>query len=185
MALQRTRRPRFRSGRSLRSLGSPLNARSLGSSGMWSLRSRLLLVPLVALSAGCVRTEDKPLGGKWFIRWEFSQIPESGGVHPYLHRRTGFISKRVEENTWRYRYLGDDCVLYVAGNSNRGELMAACGDRRPVVIAPRMSDFRVGHVADGDLKGDPIMIGGAPMTIREIKRKAGLTSGRSQGKRAA
>ena len=29
MALQRTRRPRIRSGRSLRSLGSPLNARSL------------------------------------------------------------------------------------------------------------------------------------------------------------
>ena len=29
MALQRTRRPRFRSGRSLRSLGSPLNARLL------------------------------------------------------------------------------------------------------------------------------------------------------------
>ena len=32
MALQRTRRPRFRSGRSLRSLGSPLNARSLAGS---------------------------------------------------------------------------------------------------------------------------------------------------------
>ena len=31
MALQRTRRPRFRSGRSLRSLGSPLNARPLGA----------------------------------------------------------------------------------------------------------------------------------------------------------
>jgi hypothetical protein len=30
MALQRTRRPRFRSGRSLRSLGSPLNARPFG-----------------------------------------------------------------------------------------------------------------------------------------------------------
>jgi hypothetical protein len=30
MALQRTRRPRFRSGRSLRSLGSPLNAYPLG-----------------------------------------------------------------------------------------------------------------------------------------------------------
>jgi hypothetical protein len=30
MALQRTRRPRIRSGRSLRSLGSPLNARPLG-----------------------------------------------------------------------------------------------------------------------------------------------------------
>jgi len=32
MALQRTRRPRYRSGRSLRSLGSPLNARPLGRS---------------------------------------------------------------------------------------------------------------------------------------------------------
>ena len=31
MALQRTRRPRFRSGRSLRSLGSPLNAQPLSS----------------------------------------------------------------------------------------------------------------------------------------------------------
>ncbi len=31
MALQRTRRPRIRSGRSLRSLGSPLNARPLGA----------------------------------------------------------------------------------------------------------------------------------------------------------
>jgi hypothetical protein len=30
MALQRPRRPRLRSGRSLRSLGSPLNARPLG-----------------------------------------------------------------------------------------------------------------------------------------------------------
>ena len=32
MALQRTRRPRLRSGRSLRSLGSPLNAQPLGGS---------------------------------------------------------------------------------------------------------------------------------------------------------
>jgi len=30
MALQRTRRPRIRSGRSLRSLGSPLNAQPFG-----------------------------------------------------------------------------------------------------------------------------------------------------------
>jgi hypothetical protein len=31
MALQRTRRPRLRSGRSLQSLGSPLNARPFGA----------------------------------------------------------------------------------------------------------------------------------------------------------
>jgi hypothetical protein len=33
MALQRTRRPSLRSGRSLRSLGSPLNAYPLGGPG--------------------------------------------------------------------------------------------------------------------------------------------------------
>ena len=53
MALQRTRRPRFRSGRSLRSRGSPLNARPLGG-----FRKRLaipiwgsLFLPLFGLGA--------------------------------------------------------------------------------------------------------------------------------------
>jgi hypothetical protein len=41
MALQRTRRPRIRSGRSLRSLGSPLNARPLGGR---SSRQRAVMV---------------------------------------------------------------------------------------------------------------------------------------------
>jgi hypothetical protein len=47
MALQRTRRPRLRSGRSLRSLGSPLNARPLGG-------RFLLVVSTILLGvAGC------------------------------------------------------------------------------------------------------------------------------------
>jgi hypothetical protein len=44
MALQRTRRPRFRSGRSLRSLGSPLNARPLA--GPQAVLSSLALAAL-------------------------------------------------------------------------------------------------------------------------------------------
>ena len=49
MALQRTRRPRLRSGRSLRSLGSPLNAYPLGA------RSRIFrVVACLAIAvAGC------------------------------------------------------------------------------------------------------------------------------------
>jgi len=48
MALQRTRRPRFRSGRSLCSLGSPLNARSLGGLVVqgWAMLNLFLLAPL-------------------------------------------------------------------------------------------------------------------------------------------
>jgi TonB family protein len=43
MALQRTRRPRFRSGRSLRSLGSPLNARPFGATRISSVCLLLLI----------------------------------------------------------------------------------------------------------------------------------------------
>ena len=44
MRMQRTRRPRFRSGRSLRSLGSPLMRRPLGS--------RRIYEPLIAIALG-------------------------------------------------------------------------------------------------------------------------------------
>jgi TonB family protein len=51
MALQRTRRPRLRSGRSLRSLGSPLNARPLGHT---KVRFPLIaLVVVVVIVAAC------------------------------------------------------------------------------------------------------------------------------------
>jgi TonB family protein len=50
MALQRTRRPRFRSGRSLRSLGSPLNARPLGRG--WLTIAGFGLGALISV-AGC------------------------------------------------------------------------------------------------------------------------------------
>ena len=58
MALQRTRRPRFRSGRSLRSLGSPLNARLLGHTKI----RRSLVGPLVlaSLIAACATTTTGP-----------------------------------------------------------------------------------------------------------------------------
>jgi hypothetical protein len=49
MALQRTRRPRFRSGRSLCSLGSPLNARPLG--GLTALGLAVLGIFFLALEA--------------------------------------------------------------------------------------------------------------------------------------
>jgi len=134
----------------------------------------VLAVGLLALP-GCVSTRDQSLGGKWFIRWETSPIAESGGVHPYLHRRTTFGSRRIGENTWHYRYLGNDCVLFVAGNSQRGGRMAVCGDRQPVVIAPNMNTFMTAEVADGLWKSDPIIVNGTPITIQEIERLARIT----------
>ena len=131
-------------------------------------------LPLVGilLLAACVTREKEPLGGKWYIVWERSQIPESGGTHPHLYRKGIPFGRRVEENTWRYRYLGDDCVLYVAQNPDRGELKAACGDRPPVVIANRMDDYMEGNIRDGGLSGDPIVINGRPLSVESIKSRA-------------
>jgi len=64
MALQRTRRPRIRSGRSLRSLGSPLNARPLGG---WKLRLTFasdILVASLFLGSGC-----KTVDGRLYPIW--------------------------------------------------------------------------------------------------------------------
>ena len=132
----------------------------------------IVALVLLVLVSCLVRRRNEPLGGKWFIQWETSQLAESGGTHPFLHRKTAFGSRRVEENTWRYRYLGDACVLYVAGNSNRRELMAACGEHPPVVIADRMDDEVQGYVGSTGLLGDPININGSPVSVAEIKRKA-------------
>jgi hypothetical protein len=52
MALQRTRRPRFRSGRSLRSLGSPLNAQPLGTR-----RLRLAIAVAITIAAAACHEE--------------------------------------------------------------------------------------------------------------------------------
>lgn len=131
----------------------------------------VLLLGILALAA-CVTREKEPLGGKWYVVWERSQIPESGGTHPHLYRKGTFVGRRVEENTWRYRYLGDDCVLYVARNPDRGVLKAACGDRPPVVIAKQMDDYVQGNIRDGGLSGDPIAINGVPVSVQEIKARA-------------
>jgi len=131
-----------------------------------------LLTGAVSLSACLVSTRDERLGGRWFIRWETSMIPESGGLHPFLHRRRWYGSMRVEENTWRYRYLGDDCVLYVAGNSDRGQLYGACADSAPTIIAAATDDSTWGYIRDQGLTGDTIHVLGRATPVEEIVRRA-------------
>jgi hypothetical protein len=132
---------------------------------------RLRLLAVLALAA-CVTREKEPLGGRWYVVWERSQIPESGGTHPHLYRKGIVAGRRVAENTWRYRYLGDDCVIFVPQDPGRGQLMAACEDRPPVVIANRMDDYMKGDIRDGRISGDPIVINGVPTSVQEIKTRA-------------
>jgi hypothetical protein len=58
MALQRTRRPSLRSGRSLRSLGSPLNARPLARAKVSTRRCVLALIGATLVSACSGRSKS-------------------------------------------------------------------------------------------------------------------------------
>jgi hypothetical protein len=60
MALQRTRRPRIRSGRSLRSLGSPLNARPLGRRALIDAASAVLLLSAATFGSIVTRPAEQP-----------------------------------------------------------------------------------------------------------------------------
>jgi len=57
-------------------------------------------------------------------------------------------------------------------NSDRGELMAACGNHTPVVIAKHMNDSIQGYIRDTGISGDPIAINGKMISVREIKSRA-------------
>ena len=64
-------------------------------------------------------------------------------------------------------------MLYVAGNSDRGQLMAACADRPPVVLATRMDDYTKGYIRDTGIAGDPVSVNGREISVSEIKTRAG------------
>ena len=49
----------------------------------------------------------------------------------------------------------------------------------PVVIANRMDDYMKGDIRDGGISGDPIVINGVPLSIREIKMRAQQTRPRA------
>ena len=89
MALQRTRRLRLRSGRSLHSLGSPLNARSLGGRssrqqrGFGSVPSCPAVVAVRPSSAG----ECRQMVGRWLrVAASSSRVlpvaPVAGNLRP-------------------------------------------------------------------------------------------------------
>ena len=101
MALQRTRRPRLRSGRSLCSLGSPLNAQPLGSQldisvGRRALPLALFFLMILGYSFG--RADDQappPSGTRWKAipeikanlalpnGWQFRKLPSTPKILIY------------------------------------------------------------------------------------------------------
>jgi hypothetical protein len=134
-----------------------------------------VVIVLIAVFASCgVSTRDEPIGGQWFIRWETSNLPESGGRHPFLHRGNRRHNRRVAENTYEWRYLGDECVIYNT-HHNGTHTMAVCGDGTPVEF-PRgpNATWRDPDTSIDAFKGDPMNVNGESITIEQVKARAGF-----------
>jgi hypothetical protein len=128
----------------------------------------LLVMRCVTLLGG------QHVGGKWVIVTEHGWLPEAGGSFPMLHRETLLGTRKVDELPYDTHYLGDDCVIYIAYSSDRRELMAACGNNKPIRLSGKGSgvDWLGKH---SPLTADPMVIDTAGITISraEIKRRAG------------
>lgn len=119
------------------------------------------------LTCACSGRRSEPLGGTWRIVWVSPFM--SGSQFPYLYR--GDV--KVEEFTSRYRYLGQDCVLFVAGRSDRRGLYAACADREPILISPSMDDYLEGQIGATGLGTDHVPLsGGLSISTKEAIRRA-------------
>jgi hypothetical protein len=102
-------------------------------------------------STGCVNKDRMAIGGHWELITERSSIPESGGHHPFLHRNSQRVNVRVDTDTYSYRFIPPDTVLWIG--MDNGGLWIATGDHEPLLL---QAGFDGGdHVP----VGDPIDLG--------------------------
>jgi len=122
------------------------------------------------LLAACARKETISIGGSWEIVWISSPFPEAGGHHPFLWRHSKRTHVLVEGDTYTYKYIPDDCVLYVSLDS--GHLGAACGDRQPLILDSNANHFRESS-QQGYFDRDPLPINEhEQLPLVEILRRA-------------
>jgi len=103
-------------------------------------RRILIVVAVIAVGWLALRPGLEPIGGRWAVghsRLGLGQSLMRVGAHSFWQRRT--ISSEVQT----YRFFSPDCVVYTALSSFQGEIvLAVCGDRTPVTVAP--NDLKVG-----------------------------------------
>jgi hypothetical protein len=117
-------------------------------------RVLIALVLSVVLIGRCDSTSRKSIGGRWSIVTEHSPLPDSGGHHPYLHRRLGWRDLRVDDDTYDYRFVPPDAVLWIG--LDNGGLWLATGDHQPVLLKRNLAPGErvpAGDTIDLDRRG--------------------------------
>jgi len=101
---------------------------------------------MVFLSTCGPTREFERIDENWQIMWEHSPISEAGNLHPFLWRKSLMVQVIVDRDTYEYKAVGDDCVVWI-GLDSRG-LYIACGDRQPILMSP--AQFACNLKIDGD-----------------------------------
>jgi hypothetical protein len=122
-------------------------------------------LPLLILISFCVRRQSEKVTAGWVVVTEISQIPEAGGYHPFLWRKSSHVHVMVDTNTYSVTDLGDDCVAWY-GLDSRG-MFAACGDHEPLLLQ-RGPDMQTGI----KLSGDQLSLGSFMTSVRATKDAA-------------
>lgn len=101
-------------------------------------------ISVLLLLSACISRESKNISRDWYVVTERSMIPEAGGYHPFLWRKSVRVRVMVDTDTYSVTDLGEDCVAWY-GLDSRG-LFVACGDHEPLLLQrnPQMqTDIRV------------------------------------------
>ncbi len=132
-----------------------------------------LLVLLAALLALLIHAISQPiktkLGGNWILSRTQSLVIDSGSPPSFLQRVRGRERVTVAERPSSIVYLGDDCVLFTvwALHEVRYQVKAACGDRRPIVVADTKD-----YLGRDDLQPDPARVNGKKIPWADIRQHA-------------
>jgi hypothetical protein len=115
-----------------------------GLAWKWPGAGMGLIALILAWSCDFKRTE-RP-GGNWEVMSRHSWLPEAGFGESRLFRRTPRGQIEVARWVGAFQYLGNDCLLYQEHRKPVGRrYLAACGDRRPVVlIESEVDDWDIG-----------------------------------------
>jgi hypothetical protein len=125
-----------------------------------------LAVLYFSLESASKRAEK--LGGNWYIERTQPLMGESSlGRHWRLQRAHGQARTTIAHEPFPYRYIEDDCVVYAVLVQDVNRVLAACGDRPPILVVTTKR-FMYGH----ELQVDPIRINGRTFAWSEIKQHA-------------
>jgi hypothetical protein len=115
----------------------------------------------------------EPVGGNWSIQYHQTPSSHSGPDAKLLRKKEASVTV-VDDLASNVRYLGDDCIAYASARDTLGpQYLAACGDRRSVILVPpNYEQWRLTDAGLVKLAPPPDNSVLATIPVAEIRKRA-------------